>query len=227
MEEIGVVFSFDIGDFTVEVTESLVVQWGVILLLAIGSYFLGRNLKREPGKKQVVLEMIYNYVHDLVDNNMGSSFLGYIPYVGTLVVYLLALNLMGLFGIKPPTQDLSVTAALGLTSFFVINYTALKRNGTLGYLKGLGSPYLLMLPINIMERVTLPISLALRLFGNMLAATILVELVYSALGKISFIAQAGLPIIVHGYFDLFDGAIQMLVFTMLTIINIKMTAEHH
>ena len=227
MEEIGVVFSFDIGDFTVEVTESLVVQWGVILLLAIGSYFLGRNLKRVPGKKQVVLEMIYNYVHDLVDNNIGSSFLGYIPYVGTLVVYLLALNLMGLFGIKPPTQDLSVTAALGLTSFFVINYTALKRNGTLGYLKGWGSPYLLMLPINIMERVTLPISLALRLFGNMLAATILVELVYSALGKISFIAQAGLPIIVHGYFDLFDGAIQMLVFTMLTIINIKMTAEHH
>ena len=227
MEEIGVVFSFDIGGFTVEVTESLVVQWGVILLLAIGSYFLGRNLKRVPGKKQVVLEMIYNYVHDLVDNNMGSSFLGYIPYVGTLVVYLLALNLMGLFGIKPPTQDLSVTAALGLTSFFVINYTALKRNGTLGYFKGLGSPYLLMLPINIMERVTLPISLALRLFGNMLAATILVELVYSALGKISFIAQAGLPIIVHGYFDLFDGAIQMLVFTMLTIINIKMTAEHH
>ena len=227
MEEIGVVFSFDIGGFTVEVTESLVVQWGVILLLAIASYFLGRNLKRVPGKKQVVLEMIYNYVHDLVDNNMGSSFLGYIPYVGTLVVYLLALNLMGLFGIKPPTQDLSVTAALGLTSFFVINYTALKRNGTLGYLKGLVSPYLLMLPINIMERVTLPISLALRLFGNMLAATILVELVYSALGKISFIAQAGLPIIVHGYFDLFDGAIQMLVFTMLTIINIKMTAEHH
>jgi F-type H+-transporting ATPase subunit a len=76
-----------------------------------------------------------------------------------------------------------------------------------------------MLPINIMERVMLPISLALRLFGNMLAATLVVELVYGALPKI------GLPIIAHAYFDLFDGTIQMLVFSMLTMIQIKLIAE--
>ena len=90
------------------------------------------------------------------------------------------------------------------------------------YLVGYMHPFAFMAPINVMERVMLPVSLALRLFGNMLAATILVDLVYEALGKFAI----GLPIIVHGYFDLFDGTIQMLVFSMLTMIQIKLTAEH-
>ena len=227
LEVAAPIFSFDIGSFTVNINRDIIVQWGIIVVLGIVSYILTRNLKRIPSKKQVVLESIYTYVEDLVINNIGEQFANYIPYVGTLVVYLLSLNLIGLIGIAPPTANLSVTLGLGLTSFFVINFTALKRNGLIGYAKGLGQPYLLMLPINVMERVILPLSLALRLFGNMLAATMLIEMLYEALHSVTFLAQLGIPIIAHGYFDLFDGTIQMLVFTMLTIINIKMTAEHH
>lgn len=210
-----------------KISETIVVQWCIILILGIVSYLLTRNLKRIPNKKQVVLEALYSYAKGLVDTNMGESFTSYLPYVGTLVVYLMAMNLTGLIGIEPPTRDISVTAALGLTSFFVVNLTAMKRKGVWGYTKALGKPYLLMLPLNILERVTLPISLALRLYGNMYAATLLIGLVYDALNSFALgIAQIGLPIIVHGYFDLFDGTIQMMVFTMLTIINIKITAEH-
>ncbi|NRZ82590.1 F0F1-type ATP synthase membrane subunit a [Clostridium beijerinckii] len=68
-------------------------------------------------------------------------------------------------------------------------------------------------------------SLALRLFGNMVAAVILLELVYRGLSSISIFAQFGIPVILHAYFDLFDGLIQMIVFTMLTMINIKQIAE--
>ena len=71
----------------------------------------------------------------------------------------------------------------------------------------------------------LPVSLALRLFGNMLAATLLVDMVYEALAGVASIAQIGLPIIVHSYFDVFDGTIQMLVFSMLTMIQIKLVSE--
>ena len=227
MESAVPIFSFKIGSFPVDITQEIIVQWAVILILGISSYFLTRNLKRVPSKKQVVLETLYTTIENLVKNNIGESYLNYIPYVGTLAVYLLVLNLLGIIGIKPPTQNLSVTLGLGLTSFIVINATAIKRNGPIGYVKGLGEPFLLMLPLNIMERVMLPISLALRLFGNMLAATLLVDLIYEALGHVAWIAQIGAPIIAHGYFDLFDGSIQMLVFTMLTIINMKMTAEHH
>ena len=60
----------------------------------------------------------------------------------------------------------------------------------------------------------------------MLAATLLIDLMYSGLAHIGWIAQLGVPIVAHGFFDVFDGTIQMIVFTMLTMVNIKMTAEH-
>ena len=227
MEEAKIYYSFKIGSFPINITSDIVVQWVVILVLGITAYLLTRNLKRVPDKKQVVLETIYNYVENLVKSNTGESFMVYLPYVGTLVVYLLSLNLLGLIGVEPPTKNLSVTLGLGITSFLVINGTAIKRNGIGGYAKGLVSPYALMLPLNILERVTLPISLALRLFGNMLAATLLISLLYKGLSSLSFFAQIGLPIVAHAYFDLFDGTIQMLVFTMLTIVYIKIISDEH
>lgn len=83
-----------------------------------------------------------------------------------------------------------------------------------------------MLPLNIMERLMLPVSLSLRLFGNVMAATVLIELAYEALSSISFFAQLGLPIPLHAYFDIFDGVIQMVIFVMLTMLNIRTVAEH-
>lgn len=212
-------YSKDLGFFTIHFTASVVLQWVAILILGISSFLLTKNLKRNPDKKQAALEQVYGLVQSVVTSTMGKEYIAYVPYLGSLMIYLIVLNFMGLIGLKPPTQDLSVAAGLAISTFLVIHYTALKRNGIGGYLKGYAHPFVLMLPINIMERVMLPVSLALRLYGNMLAATVLVELVYEKLPKF------GIPIIAHGYFDLFDGTIQMLVFTMLTMIQIKLTAE--
>lgn len=219
MEPVIPFYSKDLGFFTINFTASIVLQWVAILILGISSFLLTKNLKRKPDKKQAALEQIYGIVQSVVTSTMGKEYIAYVPYLGSLMIYLIVLNFMGLIGLKPPTQDLSVAAGLAISTFLVIHYTALKRNGVGGYLKGYAHPFVLMLPINIMERVMLPVSLALRLYGNMLAATVLVELVYEKLPKF------GIPIIAHGYFDLFDGTIQMLVFTMLTMIQIKLTAE--
>ena len=204
----------------------IVTQWIIMLILAVSGFLLTRNLKTVPDKKQAALEKLYITVESLVKNTMGESYTNFIPYVGSLIIYLLCLNYTGLIGIKPPTQNLSVTAALGVTTFMTIHYTAIKRNGLLGYAKGYAHPFIVMLPINIMERVMLPVSLSLRLFGNILAASFLVELVYESLDKIAWIAQIGLPVPLHAYFDIFDGCIQMVIFVMLTMINIKITVEH-
>jgi F-type H+-transporting ATPase subunit a len=221
------IFSFEIGGFPININRDVIVQWVILLILTLSAYLLTRNLKQMPNKKQVVLEELYTCIKGLVKGNMGDSYMKFIPYVGTLVVYLLTLNFTGLVGVKPPTENISVTIGFAISSFLVINIVAMKRNGIVGYLNAFRKPYLLMMPINIIERVTLPISLSLRLFGNMLAATLLIDMIYEALGKISWIAQIGIPILAHSYFDLFDGAIQMLVFTMLTINYIKITSEHH
>jgi F-type H+-transporting ATPase subunit a len=222
VEQSPIIYSHNFGFFTLDITTSVIVQWVIIAILGIGSFLLTRNLKEKPDKKQAALEKIYITIESVVTSTMGESYLKFIPYIGSLMIYLIFLNFMGLIGIKPPTQDLSVTVGLAITTFITIHYTAIKRNGFGGYLKGYIHPFAFMAPINVMERVMLPVSLALRLFGNMLAATILVDLVYEALGNFAI----GIPIIVHGYFDLFDGTIQMLVFSMLTMIQIKLTAEH-
>lgn len=227
METVVPIFSFNIGGFPIEINRDIIVQWVIILILTLAAYLLTRNLKRIPGKRQVVLEAIYNYAEGLVKGNMGDSFINFIPYVGTLVIYLIAVNFTGLIGVKPPSQNINVAFGLGISSFLVINIVAMKRNGPIAYAKAFGKPYLLMLPINILERLMLPVSLSLRLFGNMMAATLIIELIYDGLGNFGWWAQAGLPIIAHGYFDLFDGTIQMLVFTMLTINYIKMTSDGH
>ncbi|MBD7912648.1 MULTISPECIES: F0F1 ATP synthase subunit A [Clostridium] len=227
MEAVEPIFSFDIGGFTAIIGKQVIWQWIIMLILAVVSFLLTRNLKREPGKVQIALESLYRAVENLVKGNMGENYVGYIPYVGTLIVFLVALNLTGLVGVKPPTACLGVTAGLAISTFVVINANALKRNGLLGFLKGLASPSIFMLPLNLMERVVVPFSLALRLFGNMVAAVIITDLAYEALEGVAFIAGIGLPVILHAYFDVFDGLIQMLVFTMLTVINIKVTAEHH
>jgi F-type H+-transporting ATPase subunit a len=90
----------------------------------------------------------------------------------------------------------------------------------------------IMFPLNLIERLTLPLSLGLRLFGNMFAASIMMELLYEGLIHISKIIPIKIPILAtvipipfHMYFDMFDGAIQMFIFVMLTMVNIKITEE--
>lgn len=227
MEAVEPIFSFNIGGFTAIIGKQIIWQWIIMLILTVVAILLTRSLKKGPNKIQVLLESLYKSAENLVKSNMGEEYISYIPYIGTLMVFLVALNLTGLFGVKPPTANLAVTAGLAITTFVVINVNALVKNGLLGYLKGFVSPSPFMLPLNLMERIIIPVSLALRLFGNMVAAVIVIDLFYEFLTGLTTVAGIGLPIFLHGYFDVFDGLIQMLVFTMLTVINIKVTAEHH
>ena len=226
LESILPIFSIKFGNFTLNITSSIIVQWIVILIFGIGAFLLTRNLNLKPRKTQAALEKIYQSIRGLAVDTMGKEYESFLPYIGTLMIYLLVLNFLGLIGVKPPTRDINVTIPLAIITFLVVNLNAIKKNGIIGYGKGLTHPYVAMLPINIMERFILPLALSLRLMGNMVAATVVIELVYKALGSIGMFAQFGLPIFVHGYFDLFDGTIQMIVFVMLTMINIKVTAEH-
>lgn len=226
LESVKPIFSPEIFGITIDITSSILIQWCVILILGIGAFLLTRNLKLKPNKTQSALEKLYQGIRDLQVGIMGEEYESFLPYIGTLMIYLLVLNLTGLLGVIPPTADLSVTVSLAFTSFLVVNLNAIKKHGIVAYGRGFLHPYAFMLPINIMERFVLLISLSLRLFGNMMAAVVLVELVYHALGSIGMLAQFGSPIIVHAYFDLFDGALQMIVFSMLTMINIKVIAEH-
>jgi F-type H+-transporting ATPase subunit a len=218
--------SVNIFGYDFQITVSLITQWVIVLLLSLLIAFININLKRIPDKKQSVAELFVEFVEKTVEGTMGKSFKNFVPYIGTLGIYLLAMNIVGLFGIKPPTTDYSVSLGMGLTTFLVIQGYTIKKAGLVQYFTGYAKPLPLLLPVNIMERIMLPVSLSLRLFGNMFAATIIMELVYEALGSIAWVAQLGIPIPLHMYFDIFDGAIQTVIFVMLTMINIVIISEH-
>lgn len=227
MEVSEALYTFYIGGFPLELKPEALIQLVVVAIIGLIAFWSTKDLKRKPeGKKQIVVEYIYTTIQSLVDSNMGEEYRSVIPFIGTIAAFILPMNLLGLVGIEPTTKQYSVALGLGLISFFVIQGYAIKKRGVKEYFIGYGHPMVFMLPLNVIERVMLPVSLSLRLFGNVLAASFIVELVYDGLSKIAWIAQIGLPVPLHAYFDIFDGSIQMVIFVMLTMINIKVVAEH-
>lgn len=226
MEKFQPLFTINLFGYPFGVTSSLLIQWIIILILTILSITLTRNLNKIPDRRQNVLEMIVEAVNNLVNETMGKEYKAFVPYIGSLAAFLLLMNLVGLVGLKPPTLDFSVVLGLALITFVVVQATAIRRIGVLHYFTGYVKPFGFMLPLNIIERVMLPVSLTLRLFGNMTAAVVIMDLVYGALAKGSFFAELGIPVPLHMYFDVFDGTIQMIIFVMLTMINIKVISEH-
>ena len=122
-------------------------------------------------------------------------------------------NTSGLFGLRPPTADYGTTLALALISFVLIQYSAFKTS-KLHVFTDLFKPIPILFPINLIGEFATPLSMSLRLFGNIMAGTIMMALWY---GLLPWLAQLGIPAFLHMYFDLFSGAIQTFVFAMLTM----------
>ncbi|MCJ7689615.1 MAG: F0F1 ATP synthase subunit A [Clostridiaceae bacterium] len=226
MDKIQPVFHIILFGHNIGIAQSILVQWIIIALVTIICVYFTRDLKIIPSKKQNIIEIIMDSINSLVKDNMGEEYMGFVPFVGTIAIFLVFMNLTGLIGIKPPTSDYSVALALALITFFVVQWFAIKKIGLGHYFKGYTKPYAFILPINLIERVMLPVSLSFRLFGNMTAAVVIMDLTYRSLGSLTGFAQLIIPVPLHFYFDLFDGIIQMVIFVMLTMVNIKVIAEH-
>lgn len=196
----------------VEIHESVVVMWGIMAVIMIAVLLMTRKLSIVPGKAQAVLELGVNFVYNFFEDNMGKAGRRYVPYLSSVLLYLCISNLVGMFGfgLKPPTKDINVTVAFALLSIILIEAATFRGNGGLkGFLKSFIKPMPIMLPINIMEIAIRPLSLCMRLFGNVLGAFVVMKLIEQVCGAV-------LPMVFSMYFDVFDGAIQAYVFVFLT-----------
>ena len=127
-------------------------------------------------------------------------------------------NLIGLIGFKPPTKDLNITAALAIMSIVLIEVAGVRKKGMKGWLKSFAEPVPIILPINILEIFIRPLSLCMRLFGNVLGAFVVMEL-------IKLLVPVVVPVAFSCYFDIFDGLIQAYVFVFLTSLFMKEAIE--
>mgnify|MGYP002519324954 FL=1 len=167
---------------TVQITQTLLVAWLVLIIVSALCIWLGSGLKVTGiSRKQAVAEMVYNALVNFVRGNMGPEFDRYIPLVGAIFVTSIFSNLISLVGIWSPTADLMTELAWGLVVFVLITYHKIKANGLGGYLKGFLDPIFILLPINILSECFTPVSMACRHFGNILSGTVISALIYAAL----------------------------------------------
>ena len=240
MENFPLVFDFKLFGIDFPITLAIVEQWVIMLAIIIFVLLLTRKLETIPKGIQVWGEVIVETINNVVKSIMGEKFEHFAPYIGTIMIYLLIMNLFGLTGFEPPTTDYSIALSLAIVSFVIIQVTAIRHNGFGHYLTAYAKPIWPLAPLNLIERFVVPVSLSLRLFGNMFAASILMELIHGFLyggskllhlgifgENLHFgIFQIGIPLVFNAYFDVFDGGIQMVIFSMLTMIFIKTTTEH-
>ena len=228
----------------IPITASLVVTWGVMLVLTLVCIWLTHDLKvKNISKRQAAAEFIVKTAENFVRNNMGEKWAHYTPFVASIFALSLCSSLASLVGLWSPTADVSTTMAWSIVVFVIITATKIRTNGIGGYLKGFCDPIFVMAPFNVLGEVFTPISMAFRHFGNIVSGTVITALVYAALvaanhalfgwlpGAVGEILSAipfltvGVPAVISLYFDWFGSFMQAFIFCMLTMMFIASAAE--
>ncbi|RLC60351.1 MAG: ATP synthase F0 subunit A, partial [Chloroflexota bacterium] len=204
-----------------EVTSTVINTWAMMLLLGVGAYLIGRNLKLRPGLVQNMLEWIIEAIERLIREMVGVEDTSiFLPLVGTLAFFIGTANLIGLLpGLKSPTPDINTPLAMALVVLFSVPYFGIRTRGLWGYLKHYVEPIFLMLPIEIASEIARTFSLTFRLFGNILGEEIIISILF-------IVMPLFVPVPVM-LFSIFTGLLQAYIFTLLTCVYIGGAVKAH
>jgi len=225
--EVGKHFYWNIAGCLVH-GQVLIVIWFVFAIVLTFAFLGSRNVEQIPRGWQNFMECVLDFVSDIAKNQLGESFYReWVPFVGTLFLFIFGCNWAGAIvpwklielsegELSAPTNDINTTVALALLTSLAYFYAGLSKKG-LGYFKRYIQPLPLLLPINILEDFTKPLSLSFRLFGNVLADEITVSVLT---GLVPLVIP--LPIMCLG---IFAGSVQALIFSTLAAAYIAEALE--
>jgi F-type H+-transporting ATPase subunit a len=197
----------------VPLTAAVVVTWGLMAALALGSLIATRSLKLRPTRSQAVLELVVAAIEGQIRDTTGVSPKPYLPLIGTLFLFILAANWSSLVpGVDPPTARVETDAALALIVFFAVVYFGVRARGLVGYLKTFAEPTFVIIPLNLVETFTRTFSLIVRLFGNVMSGAFIIAIILSLAGLLVPIPFMGIELLI--------GAIQAYIFTVLAMVFI-------
>ena len=225
--EVGKHFYWNIAGFLVH-GQVLLIIWLVFVILLICSLLSTQNTDRIPRGFQNFSELTVEFVSNIAKDQIGESYYKeWIPFIGTLFLFIFGCNWAGAIvpwkvielpegELAAPTNDINTTVALALLTSAAYFYAGLSKKG-LGYFKRYIEPIPILLPINILEDFTKPLSLSFRLFGNVLADELTVSVLTSLVPLV-----IPLPIMLLG---VFAGTIQALIFSTLAAAYIAEALE--
>ena len=211
--------------FGFQILKTTVTCWYIIAVILVLSLifrlFVFPKFKESPKGIQNAIEILVEAADNFTANQTHnlSPVLG--EYIFSLAIMMIGCAAVELFSVRPPTSDLTFTFSMGLMTFILINYYGIKKKGFGGRIKALASPNPIIMPMKILSEVAVPVSLACRLFGNMLGGMIVMDLLKTSLGgyAIGTTSLAGL------YFNLFHPLIQTYIFIILTLTFINEATE--
>lgn len=222
------------------ITNSFFTMMLVMGLLLIGGTVIARRATLIPGHIQSIFEMLAEFILNLIESAAGKSFARRIfPLVGGLFLFIIFANYSGLLpGVgtiwygdhipifRPPSADLNMTIAMALVTFVAVQFFGISAHGVVGRIKHMADPPFLF-PIEVISEFSRIISLSFRLFGNVFAGEVLLGVMYAIANIIKFSVVGLLVPVVFLYLEVLFGAIQALVFALLTLIYIVLAAAHH
>nr|YP_010873171.1 ATP synthase CF0 subunit IV [Nemalion vermiculare]WGV34363.1 ATP synthase CF0 subunit IV [Nemalion vermiculare] len=227
--EVGKHLYWQLGNYKIH-GQVFIVTWLVSLVLIAVAFTGTRKLQRIPEKSQNFMEYLLEFLQDIAKNQIGEhEYRPWVPYISTIFLFILGSNWAGALipwklielpegELAAPTNDINTTVALALLTSLAYFYAGLRKNG-IGYFARYIEPTPVLLPINILEDFTKPLSLSFRLFGNVLADELVVS-VFTLLVPI----LVPLPVMILG---LFASSIQALIFSTLSAAYIGEAMEGH
>jgi F-type H+-transporting ATPase subunit a len=237
-------FSINIFGLTFPISDTIVMMWIIMAVVIVLAFIFTRKLKTIPEGKQNVAEIVVETINNLIKSNIGHHWKPFAPYFGSILLFLVFSNTIGFFNIfpsgellykwtgieffekisrfeiVPPTRDLNVTATMALMTIFLVLFSGIRYKGVKGWLGSFLKPSPIMLPFHILDYGTRTLSLSLRLFGNILAGFIVVEMAITA----PLLVKFTIPV-ASGFFDLFDAGLQAYIFVFLSSIYISEAIE--
>ena len=168
------------------ISQTAVSSFIVTVILCVAGVLLGRNLKKRPGKMQVLVEKGVLMIHNMVLDTMGPHNASWTPFIGTIFLSSICGSYIGLTGfLRSTTADLACVLTWSLMVSVIIWYQNIKRNGFLGWLYGFTEPIVVMTPMNIVSEIAQPFAMALRHFGNVAGGGVITTILYTALSLAS------------------------------------------
>ena len=201
------------GFFNLNLT--IVTTWGLMLLMFLATWLITRRLDSglHISRWQNVLEVVVLGVKAQIEEVGLKQSRRYLPFVGTLFLFILVSNLLGVFPwYEPPTGSLSTTAALALCVFIAVPYYGIREQGIGGYLKSYIEPTVIMLPFNIISEISRTLALAIRLFGNIMSGAMILAILLMVTPFI-------FPILMN-VLHLLTGVVQAYIFSILATVYI-------
>lgn len=199
--------------------DTILYSLGVTLFLLALAILATWRMRLVPGKLQALMEIVVEFVENMVQANIGEKGHYYMPFFATLFFYIFIANMVGLIpGMKSPTADLNVPFGLAFSVVLAMQYASIKSHGFLGWLGHFFKPNFLFFFLHLLELVTRPLTLAMRLFGNIFAGEVLIIILYAL--KMSIIVPA-----LWLAFSVIIGAIQAYIFAVLSMAYTGMAVE--